>query len=382
MSKPTTLALGRREMLAMLVGVLLYGGISWLTNIFPLAAAEGVDIRPGVAVPIFFGFVFGPVVGFITGTVGNLLADLWTGWLVYPPDSATGNLLFDLVQGYLLNWQVGSGLMGLIPGLLALFNRRYRTFTDQLRALAFTVLGIVVGMGFASFTDIPLDNLSFNVALSEEFIPAIQVNLISAVILIPILLFNYERLDLQSADWIRSGLMRRLSLAILVSAALPVALLGLFLTQQTTGVTISPTELTVKLAFTVLLTLVFTIANAGLLAQSMSRPLLRLTKAAQLMEANQLTSVQAAELEMTEGEEEISRLSQVFGRMAKEVILREERLRQEVQQLRIEIDEVKRQKQVSEIVESDFFQDLKAKAHAMRRRGHRPKRVAPGDKAL
>jgi CHASE3 domain sensor protein/HAMP domain-containing protein len=53
---------------------------------------------------------------------------------------------------------------------------------------------------------------------------------------------------------------------------------------------------------------------------------------------------------------------------ALEAYIREQSLRQEIQQLRIEIDQVKRQEQVSEIVETDFFQDLRAKARRMRRR--------------
>jgi CHASE3 domain sensor protein len=53
---------------------------------------------------------------------------------------------------------------------------------------------------------------------------------------------------------------------------------------------------------------------------------------------------------------------------ALEAYIREQSLRQQIQQLRIEIDEVKRQKQVSEIVDTDFFQDLRAKARAMRDR--------------
>ncbi|MBU1878909.1 MAG: ECF transporter S component, partial [Chloroflexi bacterium] len=229
------LSFGRRELIATIVGVLLYAGISWLTNIFPLTAAEGVDIRPGVAVPIFFGLVFGPVVGFVVGLAGNFLSDLWTGWLVYPPDPATGNLLLDLTQGYLLNWQAGSGLMGLVAGLATFFGRRYRTLADHVRALAFSALGIVVGMGFAALTDIWLDGLTFDFVLTQYLIPAVQVNLLNTVILVPILLFNYEHLDLGSLAWWRSALMRRLLLGILVSAALPVALLGLFLTQQATS---------------------------------------------------------------------------------------------------------------------------------------------------
>jgi hypothetical protein len=53
---------------------------------------------------------------------------------------------------------------------------------------------------------------------------------------------------------------------------------------------------------------------------------------------------------------------------ALESYIREQSLRQEIQQLRIEIDENKRQEQVNEIVDSDFFQDLRAKARNLRNR--------------
>jgi DNA-binding response OmpR family regulator len=64
--------------------------------------------------------------------------------------------------------------------------------------------------------------------------------------------------------------------------------------------------------------------------------------------------------------------------VALEAYIREQRLRQQIEQLRIEIDKVQRQEQVSEIVETDFFQDLKSKACSMRLR--HAKRDAPGDK--
>lgn len=53
---------------------------------------------------------------------------------------------------------------------------------------------------------------------------------------------------------------------------------------------------------------------------------------------------------------------------ALEAYIREQSLKQQIQQLRIEIDEAKRQKQVSEIVDTDFFQDLQAKARQIRSR--------------
>ncbi len=66
---------------------------------------------------------------------------------------------------------------------------------------------------------------------------------------------------------------------------------------------------------------------------------------------------------------------------ALEAYIREQGLRQEIQQLRIEIDEVKRQKQVEEIVGTDFFQDLQAKARAIRTRSPRARPDAPADGA-
>lgn len=62
---------------------------------------------------------------------------------------------------------------------------------------------------------------------------------------------------------------------------------------------------------------------------------------------------------------------------ALEAYIREQRLRQEIQQLRIEIDEARRQKEVSEIVESESFRDLQAKAREMRAR--RQGRANPGE---
>jgi uncharacterized protein involved in exopolysaccharide biosynthesis len=54
--------------------------------------------------------------------------------------------------------------------------------------------------------------------------------------------------------------------------------------------------------------------------------------------------------------------------MAKEIRAREAQLRAQVQELKIVIDEVKRQKQVSEIVDTDFFQDLTSKAKSLRQK--------------
>lgn len=64
--------------------------------------------------------------------------------------------------------------------------------------------------------------------------------------------------------------------------------------------------------------------------------------------------------------DELDRLSKVFELMVGKVEHREQNLRIQVQKLQIEIDESKRQNQVSEIVDTDFFRDLQSKAEELR----------------
>ena len=64
--------------------------------------------------------------------------------------------------------------------------------------------------------------------------------------------------------------------------------------------------------------------------------------------------------------DELGRTANVFQRMAREVYSREQQLKQEVRQLTIQIDQSKREQQVKQITETDFFQDLQKKAKEMR----------------
>ena len=66
--------------------------------------------------------------------------------------------------------------------------------------------------------------------------------------------------------------------------------------------------------------------------------------------------------------DEISTLANHFAVMVSKVYQREQNLRVQVDQLRIMVDQAKQQKQVSEIVGTDFFRDLQAKANKMRGR--------------
>jgi C4-dicarboxylate-specific signal transduction histidine kinase len=65
--------------------------------------------------------------------------------------------------------------------------------------------------------------------------------------------------------------------------------------------------------------------------------------------------------------DDIGQLAGVFLRMAAEVKAREEKLKQQVAELRIEIDQTKKARQVAEITDTDFFKDLQKKAKGLRR---------------
>jgi CheY-like chemotaxis protein len=69
---------------------------------------------------------------------------------------------------------------------------------------------------------------------------------------------------------------------------------------------------------------------------------------------------------VAERDDALGQLARVFGRMAREVTAREQALKQEVRQLRIEIDAGRAATQVAEITGTDYFRDLQRKANELR----------------
>jgi uncharacterized membrane protein len=218
----------------MAIGAALYGVFNYIFNTIPMPSVSQVSLRPSICIPVFFGYVFGPVVGFFTGAVGNILGDFITGWGVYPA------------------WDLGNGLMGLVPGLVMLFADKKRSlnfltilvgvlmliavaiifinpevpgpWTGEIEdfsfwAWAFLIggavviagrfilerfsvdlaavnlwgtLAIIIGIGFAALADIWVNGYSFATAIIGEFAPAAGPNILNSMILTPILLAAYE----------------------------------------------------------------------------------------------------------------------------------------------------------------------------------------------
>ncbi|MEM9505572.1 MAG: HAMP domain-containing protein, partial [Cyanobacteria bacterium P01_E01_bin.43] len=97
-----------------------------------------------------------------------------------------------------------------------------------------------------------------------------------------------------------------------------------------------------------------------------ARPILGIAHAAAEIEADRFDPEHLTQASTRN--DEIGQLARIFRKMALEVYEREQRLRHQVQELRVEIDETKRNQQVKEIVDTDFFRDLAIKAKALRNR--------------
>ncbi len=72
---------------------------------------------------------------------------------------------------------------------------------------------------------------------------------------------------------------------------------------------------------------------------------------------------------VTTRSDELGNLAQVFRKMAAEVYTRTGKLKEQVQQLIIKIDQIRRKEQVSQVIETDFFTDLQKRAGELRKRG-------------
>lgn len=94
------------------------------------------------------------------------------------------------------------------------------------------------------------------------------------------------------------------------------------------------------------------------------RNVARVTDAAAAVEAQIFDSQTLADVAART--DALGQLARVFSRMASEIFAREQRLKQQVQQLRIELDEARQARQVAEITETDYFQQLEAKAKDLR----------------
>jgi uncharacterized membrane protein len=240
---------GTRQVVWMAIGAALYAMFSWLFNgtVFVVPSLSQVALRPAIAIPMFFGYAFGPVVGFFTGAVGNMFGDALTGFGLSPQWSI-GNGLIGFISGlwmlfrdrkqsmntvlwvggilalltavlYFLNrdqanmlfFDVENNIFGDAPispfagiaiviGFLLILGVRYffGSNEDVATAVTWAMLGNILGLLFASLSDIWINGFSLPATIVGQFLPAAGPNLIFAAILVPLLVGAYASVQRQS----------------------------------------------------------------------------------------------------------------------------------------------------------------------------------------
>jgi uncharacterized membrane protein len=240
---------GTRQVVYMAIGAALYAVFSYLFNgtVFAVPSVSQVALRPAIAIPMFFGYAFGPTVGFFTGAVGNMFGDALTGFGLSPQWSVANGLvgmiagmallfadkkkgintvliisavvaaigtLFWLLNRNLANmlfFDVDAGIFGdatitsfaalsaVIGFVLVLVVRfAFGQNIDVAAAVTWSMLGNLLGIGFAAISDIWINGYSPAVAIVGEFLPAAGPNLIFAAILVPILVVAYAAVQRQA----------------------------------------------------------------------------------------------------------------------------------------------------------------------------------------
>jgi energy-coupling factor transport system substrate-specific component len=140
-----------RKLLYVAAGSAVYAAANVLTEHLSFPGVQVV--RPGIAVPVFCGVLFGPIVGFLVGFLGNSGSDL-------------------LTFGFYWNWSLGDGLVGLVAGATPLMVLRVRRkWLTIVAAVVVGAVAIVMGAGLAAMTDVVVANLTPDTAISAEWIP-------------------------------------------------------------------------------------------------------------------------------------------------------------------------------------------------------------------
>jgi uncharacterized membrane protein len=163
------------------IGAALYAVLGLFNFVLP--GTQNVYIRPAYALVPFFGYAFGPIVGFFTGTVGNAIGDQISGW---------GALTS-------WNWSLANGFVGLIAGLAPVYLSRWTNGSLRDRAIGGAVAGsiaVVIGFLFV-FTDAILQGMDVGTILTTLYLPVIIGDLIGTIILVPILVYAWEPVKAQ-----------------------------------------------------------------------------------------------------------------------------------------------------------------------------------------
>jgi energy-coupling factor transport system substrate-specific component len=93
---------------------------------------------------------------------------------------------------------LGNGIQAMIPGLIWLTISNYKDIGAIIRAEIMVIVGIVVGMGLASLSEMWVSGTDFSTTVAVNFLPSFITNIIWGLILVPILMVAYSAVQSRS----------------------------------------------------------------------------------------------------------------------------------------------------------------------------------------
>ena len=176
-------SIGRRQIVALLIGTLLYGGLSHFAIVVGNFQAGYLFILlPAIIIPLFFAELFGPWVGLFIGVAGFFIGNYFPGSDLNVADDniLTGGFF----QGVTLEEILGVALIGFIAGFTLLSTRgHYNSIRNII--IADVIAAIAVLLGF-SLTGLLASDLNFFVIV--QAVP----DIIFTLVLLPIFLMIYN----------------------------------------------------------------------------------------------------------------------------------------------------------------------------------------------
>jgi len=330
-----------------LIWAVLYGLLNVLSNQLVLPAAPVIALRPQVALPMLIGFMYGPLPGFVTGALGNIIGDglshygLFTFW----------------------NWHLANGLMGLIPGLITLYPgiRIIKTVWEFGLLEAAVVIASALAVGVAVTLDVLfLHIMKFPESVNAWILPAFITDAVNGFILVPVLCLFTRRIAVT--------LETRTIMTITSLLVISILSTSFTITWAVWDDLKSISAMIANFYFAGIVTIVLLVIGFGssiFFVRRITVPIIHLTKAAELVEKGEYNLPSL--VPVSERTDELGQLSRVFQDMAHQVHEREQALKQKVEQLQIRIDRKRQAEDVAEIVETDYFQDLRKKVKEMRK---------------
>lgn len=336
---------GKIILLAGCIFAVAYGLLNSLSNIFLLPSAPIISIRPQIALPMAVGILIHPLAGFLTGFAGNVIGDglsglgLWTFW----------------------NWHLANGLMGGIPGLIRYGGiLRIATVRDFGILQAGIVLACAVGVGAAVLLDVLFIHvMTFPSSLPSWILPAFLTDAVNGFVLAPVILLIAGRMALTLETRTILMITALLIVSILATAG---SILWAVLDDLVSHDAMVENFYTAAIVSVALLILGF-IASI-VFVRKITDPLADLARAAESVEKGYYDFVIPGRV--LARKDELGHLSRAFAQMTKTVQERESTLQRQVEALHIRIDHDRQAKDVSEIVETEYFRELKEKARKFR----------------